>query len=147
MLRKFQILLMDSTTSPRPFFLFRSRTTTLVGKQVDQNNVTASIDANRKKLSVMDLDLKSRTAVVTGASVGIGRAIAKALAKEGVRVLAVARRDDLLDKLAQEVRATGQGTVIPLAQDIMQPDAAQRLASRRDCRAGPCGHPGQQRGW
>ena len=77
----------------------------------------------------MDLDLKSRTAVVTGASVGIGRAIAKALAREGVRVLAVARRDDLLDKLAQEVRATGQGTVIPLAQDIMQPDAAQKLAT------------------
>lgn len=77
----------------------------------------------------MDLDLKSRTAVVTGASVGIGRAIAKALAKEGVRVLAVARRDDLLDKLAQEVQATGQGTVIPLAQDIMQPDAAQKLAT------------------
>jgi 3-oxoacyl-[acyl-carrier protein] reductase len=88
-----------------------------------------SILANEKKVSDMDLDLKSRTAVVTGASIGIGRAIAKALASEGVRVVAVARRDDLLDTLAQEVQAAGQGAVIPLAQDIMQPDAAQKLAA------------------
>ncbi|MGY4435437.1 NADP-dependent 3-hydroxy acid dehydrogenase YdfG [Bradyrhizobium sp. F1.13.1] len=44
----------------------------------------------------MDLGLKSKTAVVTGASVGIGRAIAKGLAAEGVRVVGVARRTDLL---------------------------------------------------
>jgi 3-oxoacyl-[acyl-carrier protein] reductase len=40
----------------------------------------------------MDLDLKSKTAIVSGASTGIGRAIARALALEGVRVVAV---DDL----------------------------------------------------
>ena len=59
----------------------------------------------------MDLDLKSKTAVVSGASTGIGRATAKALALEGVRVIAVARRKDLLDQLAQEVRAA-EGEVI-----------------------------------
>jgi 3-oxoacyl-[acyl-carrier protein] reductase len=76
----------------------------------------------------MDLNLKSRTAVVSGASMGIGRAIAKALALEGVRVVAVARRKDLLEALAQEVQAAG-GTVIPIAQDIMQEDAPKRLAA------------------
>jgi 3-oxoacyl-[acyl-carrier protein] reductase len=76
----------------------------------------------------MDLDLKSRTAVVSGASVGIGRAIAKALALEGVRVVAVARRKDLLEALAQEVRTAG-GTVIPVVQDIMQEDAATKVAT------------------
>jgi 3-oxoacyl-[acyl-carrier protein] reductase len=76
----------------------------------------------------MDLDLKSKTAVVSGASTGIGRAIAKALALEGVRVVAIARRKDLLEQLGQEVHAAG-GVVIPLTQDIMQEDAAKKLAS------------------
>ena len=73
----------------------------------------------------MDLDLKSKTAVVTGASIGIGRAIAKGLALEGVRVVAVARRKDLLEKLVQDVEAAGGAAVIPVAQDIMQEDAAK----------------------
>jgi len=77
----------------------------------------------------MELDLNSKTAVVTGASIGIGRAIAKGLAREGVRVVAVARRSDLLDQLVQEVEASGGGTVIPVAQDIMQQDATAKLAS------------------
>src|SRR5438046_913508 len=81
------------------------------------------------RLSNMDLDLKSKTAVVTGASIGIGRAIAKALALEGVRVVAVARRNDLLGKLAQEVLAEGGAAVIPVVQDIMQQDAAKKLAA------------------
>jgi len=75
----------------------------------------------------MNLDLKSKTAVVSGASTGIGRAIARMLALEGVRVVAVARRRDLLDTLAEEARAAG-GTVIPLTQDIMEQDAATKLA-------------------
>jgi 3-oxoacyl-[acyl-carrier protein] reductase len=76
----------------------------------------------------MDLDLKSRTALVSGASIGIGRAIAKALALEGVRVVAVARRKDLLETLVQESRTAG-GRIIPLVQDLMQEDAATKLAA------------------
>ena len=52
----------------------------------------------------MDLDLKSKTAVVSGASIGIGRAIARMLALEGVRVVGVARRGELLDTLATRSR-------------------------------------------
>ena len=77
----------------------------------------------------MDVDLKSRTALVSGASIGIGRAIAKALALEGVRVVAVARRRDLLEKLAQEFRTAGGGSIIPVVQDLMQEDAATKLAA------------------
>src|ERR1700680_3463763 len=83
----------------------------------------------QRKFSNMDLDLKSKTAVVTEASIGIGRAIAKALAREGVRVVAVARRKDLLEKLAQEVQAEGGIAVIPVVQDVMQQDAAKKLAA------------------
>src|SRR6202012_5988683 len=83
--------------------------------------------ADKRKKADMDLQLKSRTALVSGASIGIGRAVAKALAREGVRVAAVARRKDLLEQLAQEAKSEG-ADIIPIVQDIMQPDAAQKLA-------------------
>lgn len=66
--------------------------------------------------------------MVSGASTGIGRAIAKALALEGARVVAIARRKDLLEQLAAEVHAGG-GVIVPLAQDIMQEDAAKKIAA------------------
>ena len=53
----------------------------------------------------MDLLLRGKTALVTGASMGIGRAIAKALAAEGVRVVAAARRLEELERMADEVEA------------------------------------------
>ncbi|HTO61221.1 MAG TPA: SDR family oxidoreductase [Bradyrhizobium sp.] len=77
----------------------------------------------------MDLELKTKTALVSGASIGIGRAIAKLLALEGVRVVAVARRKELLDRLADEVKADGGTPIVPFVQDIMQDDAATRLAA------------------
>ena len=77
----------------------------------------------------MDLELKSRTAVVTGASIGIGRAIARGLAQEGVRVVAVARRKELLDTLMQELKPAG-GAIIPVVQDIVAEGAADKLAAR-----------------
>ncbi|HLZ05729.1 MAG TPA: SDR family oxidoreductase [Bradyrhizobium sp.] len=76
----------------------------------------------------MDLELKSKTAVVTGASIGIGRAIARGLAEEGTRVVAVARRKELLDTLVAETKAAG-GTIIPLVQDIVAEGAANKLAA------------------
>jgi 3-oxoacyl-[acyl-carrier protein] reductase len=73
----------------------------------------------------MDLHLHGKTALVTGASMGIGRAIAIGLAAEGVRVAGVARRGDLLQTLADETTA---GTPpIPIIQDIMAEDAAEAL--------------------
>ena len=58
----------------------------------------------------MDLQLRDKTALVTGASMGIGRAIAKMLAIEGVRVAAVARRVELMEAMADEVVAAGGTT-------------------------------------
>ena len=55
----------------------------------------------------MDLQLKGRTAIVTGASQGLGRAIAIGLAAEGVQVAAVARRINLLEVLSAEIVKAG----------------------------------------
>lgn len=76
----------------------------------------------------MDTQLKGRTALVTGASVGIGRATAKALALEGVRVAVVARRGELLMKLADEVTAAGGTRIAVIPADVMQPDAPASIA-------------------
>jgi 3-oxoacyl-[acyl-carrier protein] reductase len=74
----------------------------------------------------MDLAISGKTALVTGASVGIGRAIAKALAAEGVRLAVVARRRDLLESLAQEIGAK----LVIIEQDMMAEDAAEKIASQ-----------------
>lgn len=75
----------------------------------------------------MDLHLSGKTALVTGASSGIGRAIAKALAAEGVKVIAVARRHALLETLANEVVAAGGIAPSSIVQDLTAADAANRL--------------------
>jgi 3-oxoacyl-[acyl-carrier protein] reductase len=77
----------------------------------------------------MDLLLQGKTALVTGASVGIGRAIAKALAAEGVQVVAAARRLDLLQAMADEVEAAGHPGPVVVRQDVMEEDGAARLAA------------------
>jgi uncharacterized protein len=76
-------------------------------------------------------------AVVTGASSGIGRAFAKALAQEGFDQLLVARRKALLDELAAELGKTGVRAHV-LAEDLTSEGAPSRVLARsRDL--GPCG--------
>jgi 3-oxoacyl-[acyl-carrier protein] reductase len=74
----------------------------------------------------MDLGIRGKTALVTGASMGIGRGIASALAREGVRLAVVARRRNLLEELEKEL---GQKLVI-IEQDFMQPGAAESIAEK-----------------
>ncbi|HEY2338167.1 MAG TPA: SDR family oxidoreductase [Burkholderiales bacterium] len=72
----------------------------------------------------MELQLKGRTALVTGASMGIGRGIAKALAAEGVRLAVVARRRNLLEELQDELKTK----LVIVEQDFMQEGAPERIA-------------------
>jgi 3-oxoacyl-[acyl-carrier protein] reductase len=85
----------------------------------------------------MDLQLRDKTAVVTGASIGIGRAIAKALAAEGVRVVAVARRVELMEVMAAEVVAAGHQRPVLIRQDMMAEDAAAQIRDAATAELGP----------
>ncbi|MGN6702752.1 MAG: SDR family oxidoreductase [Burkholderiaceae bacterium] len=77
----------------------------------------------------MDLGIRGKTALVCGASRGLGRGCAEALAAEGVAVTIVARRADALDEAAQAIRDAG-GSVTAVACDITKPEGrAQALAA------------------
>jgi 3-oxoacyl-[acyl-carrier protein] reductase len=75
----------------------------------------------------MDLQLAGKTALVTGASVGLGRAIARLLAHEGCRLAVVARRQSLLEQLADEIAATGRERPLVIGCDITLPEAPAQI--------------------
>jgi len=78
----------------------------------------------------MDYQLNGRRAVVTGATAGIGRAIARGLAAEGVAVALVARRVELLADYAAELRATHGVEVAEIEQDLTAEDAPESISAR-----------------
>jgi len=76
----------------------------------------------------MKLDFSGRTALVTGASQGIGRATARMLALAGADVVGVARRKGLVQAMAEEVAGQGGGTIHALEADFYDEDAPLRVA-------------------
>jgi 3-oxoacyl-[acyl-carrier protein] reductase len=76
----------------------------------------------------MDLQLKGKTALVTGASIGIGRGIASGLAREGVKLGLVARRNDLLEEVSAEIVKGGAAKPVLIVQDLLAEGAADRIA-------------------
>ena len=78
----------------------------------------------------MDLELKGKTAIVTGGSRGIGKAIARSLAGEGVDVAIVARSADALKLAAEEIaEQTGQ-TVVPITADTGSDDSVKAMVAQ-----------------
>src|SRR5436853_5988893 len=70
----------------------------------------------------MDLLIKGRRALVTGASLGIGRAVAEELAREGCDVAMVARTEDTLRRAADDIARASGRHVVAVPADASEPE-------------------------
>lgn len=84
---------------------------------------------------MMDLEIKGRVALVSGASEGMGRGIALAYAKEGVDLALCARSADLLEEVANEARALGV-KVFAKAVDVKDAAQVQAMVSEAEAELG-----------
>ncbi len=75
----------------------------------------------------MELNLKGRVGLVNAASRGLGRAIAEALAAEGVRLVISSRQQEAVAQTAAEIVAKYGAEVVPVAADVSQAEAAGLL--------------------
>jgi 3-oxoacyl-[acyl-carrier protein] reductase len=78
----------------------------------------------------MDLGLRGKVALVTGASKGMGKACAMGLAAEGARVAMCARNEGDLKAAVEEVKATTKAEVMGLATDVTKIDQVRALVGR-----------------
>src|SRR5205807_3611639 len=75
----------------------------------------------------MDLGLQDKHAIVTGGSRGIGKAIARELAREGADVAIVARNKADLEATARELAAETNRRIVPLAADVTSKEQVDRM--------------------
>ena len=75
----------------------------------------------------MDLGLKDKVAVITGASIGIGLAVAEGLAAEGVQTVVTARRANLLATLQDEIERAGGPRPVAVPLDLYEAGAGAAL--------------------
>src|SRR6516162_9487014 len=84
----------------------------------------------------MDLGLQGKRALVTGGSLGIGKAIALELAREGVDVAIVARTKDRLEAAARELESQTGRRVVPLVADVTSKEQVDRAVAQAAERLG-----------
>ena len=77
----------------------------------------------------MDLQIKGKTALITGGSVGIGLAVAEGLAREGVNLVLCARDEERLQKQAQRIKKEWQVEVLGVPADVAKSNDLDRLVS------------------
>lgn len=87
-------------------------------------------------MSANIFSLEGKTALVTGASSGLGRHFAGVLARAGARVVAAARRTDRLEALAEEIRRQG-GQAIACRLDVTDPESVHAAFDIAEAALGP----------
>jgi short-subunit dehydrogenase len=82
------------------------------------------------------MELEGKTILIAGASSGIGLALARLIAREQVRLALLARREDALRGLAEELQDSGSA-VLPIKCDVSRPDDVRRSCRKIKARFGP----------
>ncbi|MEO1720643.1 MAG: SDR family oxidoreductase, partial [Pseudomonadota bacterium] len=84
--------------------------------------------------NIVQISMEGRAALITGGSLGIGRAIGKRFAEAGADVALVSRRSDVLDDAVSELSKTAKGKVVAVSADVMTAagcsDAYRSVADR-----------------
>jgi NAD(P)-dependent dehydrogenase (short-subunit alcohol dehydrogenase family) len=84
----------------------------------------------------MDLEMKGKVAIITGGSIGIGKAIAEAFATEGAHTVICARKEEQLDKTATAIEKEYGTRCIPVTADVVNPDDIQRIEASAESELG-----------
>jgi NAD(P)-dependent dehydrogenase (short-subunit alcohol dehydrogenase family) len=100
--------------------------------------IPASAPANttRKGGNIMELGLYGKRAIVAGGGRGIGKAIAREMAREGVDLAIVSRSKEQLEQTARELAGETGRNVIPLAADVTSRDQVDRMVAQAAERLG-----------
>ena len=75
-------------------------------------------------------DLKGQVALVTGCSTGLGVQMAKALANQGANIVVVARRQNLIEEVAKEIKEEFNVETLPVVCDITDTEAVESLVDK-----------------
>lgn len=75
-------------------------------------------------------DLKGQVAIVTGCSTGLGVQMAKALANQGAKIVAIARRQNLIEEVAKEIKETYGVETLPVVCDITSTEAVEAAVDK-----------------
>ncbi|MFD1361512.1 2,4-dienoyl-CoA reductase [Lentibacillus salinarum] len=73
--------------------------------------------------------MRHQTVIVTGASSGMGKAMAKKFAEEGANVVLTGRNEERLKATSKELESPANGRVHPITMDVRQPDDVQRMVT------------------
>jgi len=84
----------------------------------------------------MEVRMDGRNAIITGGSLGLGKAIATEYVNSGANVAIIARRQGTLDQAKAEIGKAGSGKVVAIAADIRLPEECERAVSMAESELG-----------